>query len=69
MVEYFEFLDGGVSPYHVVEQSQEELKKLGFIPLNEKNGIWNRGKSILLPETSQASLHLAYRKVLREPIT
>lgn len=35
MVEYFEFLDGGVSPYHVVEQSQEELKKLGFIPLNE----------------------------------
>lgn len=35
MVEYFEFLDGGVSPYHVVAQSQEELKKLGFIPLNE----------------------------------
>ena len=57
MVEYFEFLDRVVSPYHVEEQSQV------------KNGIWNRGKSILLPETSQASLHLAYRKVLREPIT
>lgn len=70
MVEYFEFLDGGVSPYHVVEQSQEELKKLGFIPLNEcEEWHLEPGKSILLPETSQASLHLAYRKVLREPIT
>ena len=34
-MEYFEFLDGGVSPYHVVAQSEKELEKQGFIPLNE----------------------------------